>query len=97
MSLQTDSDNFNNSGTQLTVLILQNPASYTIDGNIYFWDTAGSLLGTQSFSLAAKNTLVLNTATVVPGSSGAITLSNNGRYGDLWRPTPRERRPVRRS
>ena len=73
----------NNSGTQRTVLILQNPASYTIDGNIHFWDTTGSLLATSPFSLAAKATLVLNTSTVVPGSSGAITLSNNGRYGDL--------------
>ena len=35
------------------------------------------------FSLPAKNTLVLNTATVVPSGAGAITIANDGRYGDL--------------
>ena len=37
---------FNNSGTQVTVLLLQNPTHYTIGGNIYFWDTTGALIGT---------------------------------------------------
>ena len=75
---------FNNAGTQVTVLILQNPSGYPITGNIYFWAvTGGSPLGQQSFSLPAKNTLVLNTATVVPGVGGAITVANDGRYGDL--------------
>ena len=74
---------FNNSATQVTVLLLQNPSGYQITGNIYFWATNGNLLGTQSFSLPAKNTLVLNTSTVVPGVGGAITLASDGRYGDL--------------
>jgi len=75
---------FNNSGSQLTVLVLQNPSGYTITGNIYFWATNGTLSGAPfPFSLPAKNTLVLNTATVVPGVGGAITLANDGRYGDL--------------
>lgn len=74
---------FNNSASQITVLLLQNPSGYAINGNVYFWSTSGGLLGTQSFALPAKNTLVLNTATVVPGQGGAITLANDGRYGDL--------------
>jgi hypothetical protein len=76
---------FNNSATQVTVLLLQNPSGYPISGNIYFWATSGTLLGQQSFSLPAKNTLVLNTATVpgAGGVGGAITLANDGRYGDL--------------
>src|SRR5207244_1612359 len=36
---------FNNSGSQLTVLLLQNPSGYTITGNIYFWATNGTLSG----------------------------------------------------
>jgi hypothetical protein len=76
---------FNNVGTQMTVLILQNPTNYTIAGDTYFWSPAGSLLGSYHFSLTAKNTLVLNTGTVAGllGQSGAITVSHDGRYGDL--------------
>ena len=76
---------FNNAGTQITVLILQNPTDYTIGGTVYFWSPTGSLLGSSAFSLVKKQTLVLNTATVtgVSGKSGAITVSHDGRYGDL--------------
>ena len=77
---------FNNSASQITVLLLQNPSGYAINGNIYFWRTDGTLLGSPfPFSLPAKNTLVLNTATVpgAAGVGGAITLANDGRYGDL--------------
>ena len=74
---------FNNSATQVTVLLLQNPSGYQITGNVYFWATTGTLLGTTPFSLAAKSMMVLNTSTVVPGVGGAITLASDGRYGDL--------------
>ena len=76
---------FNNSGTQVTVLLLQNPAAYTVTGHIWFWSTAGSMRATQAFSLPAKQTLVLNTATVAgtAGQGGAISISHDGRYGDL--------------
>jgi len=76
---------FNNAGTQITVLILQNPTDYTISGTVYYWNASGALLGSSAFSLVKKQTLVLNTATVagVSGQSGAITVSHNGRYGDL--------------
>jgi hypothetical protein len=76
---------FNNAGTQITVLLLQNPTDYAIHGTIYYWNTGGALLGSSAFSLLAKQTLVLNTSTVagVVGKSGAITVSHDGRYGDL--------------
>jgi hypothetical protein len=76
---------FNNSGTQVTVLLLQNPATYPIAGQVWFWNASGSLLGSQSFNLPERQTLVLNTATVagVGGQGGAITISHDGRYGDL--------------
>jgi hypothetical protein len=74
---------FNNSASQVTVLLLQNPSGYAIAGNVYFWATDGSLVAPYAFNLAAKNTLVLNTSTVVPGGAGAITIANDGRYGDL--------------
>jgi len=75
---------FNNSASQVTILILQNPSGYPISGNIYFWATAGGApLATSPFTLAAKNTLVLNTASLVAGQAGAITIAHDGRYGDL--------------
>jgi len=76
---------FNNSGTQITVLILQNPTDYTIGGTVYFWSASGTLLGSSAFNLVKKQTLVLATSTVagVSGQSGAITVSHDGRYGDL--------------
>ena len=76
---------FNNSGTQITVLLLQNPTNYTIAGNIYFWNTAGAQVATSTFTLTAKQLQVLNTSTV-PGANGvggAVTIAHDGRYGDL--------------
>ena len=76
---------FNNSGTQITVLLLQNPTNYPIAGSIYFWNPAGAQVASQAFTLAAKQLLVLNTSTV-PGANGiggAVTIPNDGRYGDL--------------
>jgi hypothetical protein len=77
---------FNNSGSsQVTVLVIQNPAGYTINGHAYFWDGAGALLHTLPFTLAPKALLALNTASVaaLQGKGGTITVSNDGRYGDL--------------
>ena len=76
---------FNNSGSQVTVLLVQNPAAYTVTGDIWFWSTSGALLGSRALTLPARQTLVLNTATVlgVAGQGGTITISHDGRYGDL--------------
>jgi hypothetical protein len=74
---------FNNTATQVTVLLLQNPSGYAIAGNVYFWSTNGTLVATVPFNLTPKATLVLNTSSAAPGTGGAITLANNGRYGDL--------------
>jgi len=74
---------FNNSATQVTVLLLQNPTNYTISGTVFFWSAAGVASGNAPFSLAPKALFVLNTASVAPGVSGALTISNDGRYGDL--------------
>jgi hypothetical protein len=74
---------FNNSGTQITVLLLQNPTNYTINAIVYFWDTNGTQTGLQPFALGPKNLVVFNTSTVAPGVGGSVTIANDGRYGDL--------------
>jgi uncharacterized repeat protein (TIGR01451 family) len=75
----------NNAGTQVTVLILQNPTNYAIGGQAYIWNTAGVLMGTHTFTLAPKSALALNTSTVpgANGVSGTLTVAHDGRYGDL--------------
>jgi hypothetical protein len=74
---------FNNSGTQVTVLLLQNPTNYTINATVYFWSAAGASVGTSTVALAPKALQVLNTSTVAPAQSGALTIAHDGRYGDL--------------
>jgi uncharacterized repeat protein (TIGR01451 family) len=77
---------FNNSGTQVTVLLLQNPTSDTITGEVYFRSAAGALVATHPFSVGPKGALVVNTASIpgAAGVSGAITVAHNGRYGELF-------------
>jgi hypothetical protein len=66
-------------------LLLQNPTVYTITGHAHFWDGGGTLVYTQTFSLGPKGLYGLNTSTVpaLQGKGGTITVSNDGRYGDL--------------
>jgi hypothetical protein len=74
---------FNNTGSQNTVLILQNPTDYTIAGTMYFWDPMGTQAASQPFLLLGKALLVLSTSSLAPGVAGSITITQNGRYGDL--------------
>ena len=76
---------FNDTGGQVTVLVLQNPTSGAVTGTAYFWDTAGVLLAAPGFTLGAKATLVLDTTTVpgAGGQSGSLTVGHDARYGDL--------------
>jgi CSLREA domain-containing protein len=74
---------FNNAGTQVTVLLLQNPGGETITGTVYFWNTAGTPAGQQPFTLVPRQLLVLNTATVAPGVGGSMTVVHDGPYDAL--------------
>jgi hypothetical protein len=76
---------FNNSATQVTILVLQNPGESTLSGHARFWDVAGTLVGTQAFSLGPRGAFVVNTATIpgVSGVGGTLTLSHDGGYGAL--------------
>lgn len=76
---------FNNTGTQLTVLLLQNPSFASISGTIYFWSPSGTLLASQALLLDARASVVVSTSAIpgVGGTSGSITISHTGRYGEL--------------
>jgi hypothetical protein len=76
---------FNQSGTQGTVLVVQNRTTRTVSARAYFWSPAGILLGESLFTLAARATHVLNVATVpgLSGQSGSLTIAHDGGYGAL--------------
>lgn len=74
---------FNNSGSQITVVLLQNPASYTIAGTIYYWNAAGTQLLATPFSLAPKGLFVAGSSAPIAGQGGSITITHDGRFGDL--------------
>jgi hypothetical protein len=74
---------FNNSGTQTTILLVQNTGDAAVSGRIFYFDSAGVLLTSQAFSIAPRGMIVNSTATAVPGQSGSMFLAHNGRYGWL--------------
>jgi hypothetical protein len=76
---------FNNSATQVTVVILENTSASPAQGTLYFWGPGGTLSWSQPFSLAAQAEYVLNTATIpaLAGASGSVTVSSGARYGSL--------------
>jgi hypothetical protein len=78
---------FNNAGSQVTVLILQNTnPQNSFTGNAFFWSATGTLLATRPTFLSAHQVLVLNTSTVpgLLGVGGSITITTaDGRYGQL--------------
>jgi hypothetical protein len=80
---------FNNTGTQSTVLLVQNTATYDVGGTVYFWRANGTLLASAplavspSTKIPAKQLLVLHTTALTGAESGSITIVNDGRYGDL--------------
>ena len=79
------SPRFNNAGTQITVLVVQNPTNLPISGEAYFRVASGALVASHPFSLGPKATLVLNTSGLpgAAGVSGAITVAHDGGYADL--------------
>ncbi len=76
---------FNNSGTQVTVLILQNSLNTSVDTTAHFFNSGGTLLASQATTLAAHGTAVINTAGIagLAGQSGGIIVTNTGGYAGL--------------
>ncbi|HET9317778.1 MAG TPA: DUF11 domain-containing protein [Vicinamibacteria bacterium] len=73
---------FNNSATQVSVLVLHNRTTRTVRGRLYFWNGAGALLREEPVTLAPRGSASLNTS-LVPGlafESGSITLAHDGPY-----------------
>jgi hypothetical protein len=76
---------FNNSGSQVTVVVVQNAGSAAAQGRMHFWNAAGVLLNTQTFSVNARGTFVLLSFNVpaLQGVSGTITVTSDAPFGSL--------------
>jgi hypothetical protein len=74
---------FNNSATQITVLVLQNAGADPVTGSVHFMDVSGALLLSQTFNVGTRGTVVMNTAALVPGATGSIRVSSDAAYGLL--------------
>jgi hypothetical protein len=76
---------FNNSATQVTILILQNTTSGTVTGNFYLWDGAGVLAnpGATAFSIPPNGASVTNTSAIAAQKSGSVTVTNDTGYGAI--------------
>jgi hypothetical protein len=76
---------FNNSASQVTILLIQNTKDSLVTGEIYFYSGAGTLLSTQPLSIPAQGVRVLDSSTIpaLAGQSGSVTIAQLGGYGAL--------------
>jgi uncharacterized repeat protein (TIGR01451 family) len=74
---------FNNSGTQVTVLVVESTGSDAVTGTVWLWRADGTLAASQAFTLAPRGVLTLNTSTSAPATSGSITVTHDGPFGSL--------------
>jgi hypothetical protein len=76
---------YNNSGGQVTVLLLANGGTATVEGRAYFWSASGTLLASHPFMLGPRQSFSLNTASLPPlaGQSGSVTVAHTGGHDAL--------------
>lgn len=76
---------FNNSSSQLTIVVIQNTRPAAVTGQIDFYNGAGTHLHSQPFSLVANATLVFASASepALQGVSGSATVAHTAGYGGL--------------
>lgn len=75
---------FNNSGTQATVLLVQNASDRTCTVTFWFMSTAGTLLNvTFGGAVNPSGLLVLNTVASVPNQAGSVRIGHTCGYGGL--------------
>lgn len=76
---------WNNSGGQVTILIVANTKAQAVTGNVYFYSASGTLLATQSLAVPAHGVQTVNTSTIaaLAGLSGSAQIAHLGGYGAL--------------
>jgi hypothetical protein len=76
---------FNNSASQITVVVLQNPTPQPVAARLAFWSAAGTLLLEHAVTLDPRASLSLNTAALpaLAGQGGSVTVMHDAPYGAL--------------
>jgi hypothetical protein len=78
---------FNNSATQVSVLVLQSSTSVNVNAVLVAYDAIGATIGYVSISLFPRGVAVVNLATtaagVLAGRSGGLLVVNDAPYGTL--------------
>lgn len=76
---------WNQSGTQVTVLLIQNTTPVTVTGSIFFFNASGALLHTQPLSVPVSGLQVVSLGSIpaLVGNSGSATVVHTGGYGAL--------------
>lgn len=76
---------FNNSGTQTTILMVQNTTDRTIHADAQLFDGAGTLVHIYGSNIPPRGTWVnpLNSAVAAQGKSGSVLVRHDGPYGSL--------------
>lgn len=73
----------NNTGTQATVVVLQNTTASTVAGSVYLWLPDGSLFLQTIFQVEAHGTAVVDTTVNAAELSGSVTVTHDAPYGGL--------------
>lgn len=76
---------FNNSATQVTVFQVASLAPFACSATFYFYNTAGTFLGSTTNSYSAREIAVINTSALgfAAGQSGSAVISHTCGYGNL--------------
>jgi hypothetical protein len=76
---------FNNSGTQVTILMVTSVATFSCSAQFHFYTAGATYLGTATNSYSPRETLVLNTSSLAfaTGQSGSVHISHTCGYGAL--------------
>jgi len=74
---------FNNSGSQATVLLIQNATDRACSLTMFFMDNIGVAVATSTSSLGPWSLLVFPTAGVAANQSGSVRIAHTCGYGGL--------------
>lgn len=76
---------FNNVGSQVTVVQVQNTTNRAVEATLWFWAADGAPLGSHPLTLAPLGSETVNTSALpgLSGQGGSLTISSDAPYGGL--------------
>jgi hypothetical protein len=76
---------FNNSASQITVVLVTSVVTFSCSAQFNFFDATGTFLGSTSNTFSPRETFVLNSSTLgfAAGASGSISVSHTCGYSGL--------------